>query len=392
MLWVCRAISLVKNNPCIVEENIKLYGGVVLKCSANPIVREAFPMTAPSSITSFREILKCQMILHLVPDALLLVTPAGDIEWVNHRVEPLLGYSIDELKNTPVEALIPPRFREQHQEYQQQYFQKPVLREMGKRKDLFALRKDGREIPVEIMLSPLDKDGENMVLVSIRDVSEWYEAEQNRRLLSAELDHRVRNMLNLILSLTKQSIRNSSSLEVFQDAFIGRISALSEAYQLVSEKSWRPLPIVLIIENAIRPFTDANGLESKESERERTCQIVVEGGENLSLPAKHVQSLSLILHEVFTNSSKYGALTQQEGSIEISWVLTGDASDQLALRVVERGARLNGRRSAGNDSSEGFGLRLIRRVVEFDLEGSFTLDIDNEGYQYEFTFPYAFSL
>lgn len=332
------------------------------------------------------------MILHLVPDALLLVTPAGDIEWVNHRVEPLLGYSTDELKNTPVEALIPPRFREQHQEYQQQYFQKPVLREMGKRKDLFALRKDGTEIPVEIMLSPLDKDGENMVLVSIRDVSEWYEAEQNRRLLSAELDHRVRNMLNLILSLTKQSVRNSSSLEVFQDAFIGRISALSEAYQLVSEKSWKPLPIVLIIENAIRPFTDANGLEGKESECERTCQIVVEGGENLSLPAKHVQSLSLILHEVFTNSSKYGALTQRDGSIEISWVLTGDASDQLALRVVERGARLNGRRSAANDSSEGFGLRLIRRVVEFDLEGSFTLDIDNEGYQYEFTFPYAFSL
>ncbi|MGA1190703.1 MAG: sensor histidine kinase [Bdellovibrionota bacterium] len=348
-------------------------------------------MTMQSADTSIPEILQCQMILHLVPDALLLVTPRGEIQWVNHRVEPLLGYLADELKNTPVEALIPPRFREQHQEYKKHYFEKPVLREMGRRKDLFALRKDGSEIPVEIMLSPLDKDGENMVLVSIRDVSEWYEAEQHRRLLSAELDHRVRNMLNLILSLTKQSLRNASSLEAFQGAFLGRISALSQAYQLVSEQSWKALPIVLIIENAIRPFTDANCFEARGSDRSQKGQIVVEGGENFSLPAKHVQALSLILHEILTNSSKYGALTQKDGSILISWMLTGDVSDQLALRVFERGTQTAVGGLEVRDPSEGFGLRLIRRVVEFDLEGRFTLEIDNDGYQYEFTFPHAFA-
>jgi two-component system CheB/CheR fusion protein len=230
-----------------------------------------------------------------------------------------------------------------------------------------------------------------MVLVSIRDVSEWYEAEQNRRLLSAELDHRVRNMLNLILSLTKQSIRNSSSLEVFQDAFLGRISALSQAYQLVSEQSWKALPIVLIIENAIRPFADANCFEGKESGSRQKGQILIEGGENFSLPAKHVQALSLILHEVLTNSSKYGALTQEDGAIVISWVLTGDLSDQLTLRVLERGAQIDVGHFKGHEPSEGFGLRLIRRVVEFDLEGSMTLEISNDGYQYHFTFPYSFS-
>jgi diguanylate cyclase (GGDEF)-like protein/PAS domain S-box-containing protein len=104
---------------------------------------------------------------------------------VNARAETTFGYRRDELFGKPVEALLPERFREEHQESREEYFRFPRLRAMGDGPDLFALRKDGVEFPVEIMLSPLETEKGTLVSAVIRDLTRRRQAEESVARLAA---------------------------------------------------------------------------------------------------------------------------------------------------------------------------------------------------------------
>jgi PAS domain S-box-containing protein len=114
-----------------------------------------------------------ESILSQAPDALLLVDPAGVIRYANPAVGPLLGYAPEDLQGRPVEDLVPERFRETHVRYRTLFSAAPVAREMAARVvALSARRADGREIPVEIRLAPLESGDGRYVVAAMRDVSE----------------------------------------------------------------------------------------------------------------------------------------------------------------------------------------------------------------------------
>jgi PAS domain S-box-containing protein len=100
-----------------------------------------------------------------------MVDRAGAVVLVNREVERLFGYDRSELLGKPIEALIPHRFREHHPDYRQSFYAEPQTRTMGAGRDLFGLRKDGAEFPVEIGLNPIETEDGLFVLASVVDIS-----------------------------------------------------------------------------------------------------------------------------------------------------------------------------------------------------------------------------
>jgi protein-histidine pros-kinase len=128
-------------------------------------------------------------LLESTPDAIFMVNPTGRIVLANRRAELLFGYEAGELLGRPVEHLLPRRYREGHVGHRSGYFSQPRARSMGAGLELYGLRKDGAEFPVEISLSPLKTDEGMLVMSAIRDISGRKRDEQRfRGLLEAAPD------------------------------------------------------------------------------------------------------------------------------------------------------------------------------------------------------------
>lgn len=122
-----------------------------------------------------------QELFQFAPDAILVVDREGRISQANAQVERFFGYSPQELIGQPVEILIPERFHQSHTSHRAQYTAQPHTRSMGAGLELYGRRKDGTEFPVDIMLSPLQTDGEPLAVAVVRDITDRKHAEEVSR-------------------------------------------------------------------------------------------------------------------------------------------------------------------------------------------------------------------
>jgi PAS domain S-box-containing protein len=145
-----------------------------------------------------REERRAEELLEAAPDAMVVVDQAGRIVLVNAQTEKVFGYPRDEILGRPVEVLIPRRFHERHQGHRTTFFSEPRVRPMGAKLDLFGLRKNGSEFPVEISLSPIQTEKGVLVTSAIRDITERKLVDETRFRLAAI----VESSEDAILSVT----------------------------------------------------------------------------------------------------------------------------------------------------------------------------------------------
>jgi len=120
-------------------------------------------------------------LLEAAPDAMVIVDQEGMIIMVNAQTENVFGYTRGDLFGQHVELLVPTRFRDVHPFHRNQYGKRPRVRPMGADLELYARRKDGTEFPVEISLSPMETEEENLIIAAIRDITERKRAEARFR-------------------------------------------------------------------------------------------------------------------------------------------------------------------------------------------------------------------
>jgi two-component sensor histidine kinase len=189
-----------------------------------------------------------------------------------------------------------------------------------------------------------------------RDLSERKQVEDLQRLLANELNHRVKNTLATVQSIVNQTLRGATDIEVAREAVNARIIALAKAHDLLTERSWAGADIADLVAHAVRPFV--------------TRQINFEGP-SLTISPSQALALSLAVHELATNATKYGALSRPEGRVALRWTVR---DDRLELSWLESGGP-----PVAPPSRRGFGSRLIEVALSRDLDGQTRLEFAPEG-------------
>ena len=113
-----------------------------------------------------------RLVVESAPNAMLMVDQAGQILLVNSETEKLFGYLQEALVGQSVDILVPQRFRGEHSRHREAFFDQPTARAIGAGRDLYAVRKDGTEFPVEIGLSPIQTEEGTFILSTIVDITE----------------------------------------------------------------------------------------------------------------------------------------------------------------------------------------------------------------------------
>jgi PAS domain S-box-containing protein len=198
-----------------------------------------------------------------------------------------------------------------------------------------------------------------------RDITDRKQSEERQKMLAREVDHRAKNLLGLVQATVQ--LTRADTVEDFKAAIGGRLQALSNAHTLLAQSRWEGASLHSLVTEELAPY------RLKGISRARI------DGPEFVLEPKSAQAIAMVLHELTTNAVKYGALSVPSGRLCVEW---SRDETQLVIRWAETGGPL-----VKPPNHEGFGTRIVGRVVKAELAGTLRFDWKRDGLACEIIIP-----
>jgi PAS domain S-box-containing protein len=325
-------------------------------------------------------------VLDSAPDAMIIIDSAGAILFANTQVSALFGFTAAEIVGAPVEVLMPQKYRERHTAHRASFAQHERVRPMGMGLELFGVRKDGSEFPVEISLSPIRQNGELVVAAAIRDVSERKRAERaldearrdaeranlakSRFLATASHDLRQPlQTLGLLNGALRRMIPDTECLDLLreQDQAIDAMSRLLNALLDISKLESGAVKLEL---------TDFDVAPLFDELRRDFTNLAANKGLRLSIdaPRAYVHSDAALVGQVLRNLLSNAIKYTERGSVELRCeprganlrlevrdTGVGIAAEQIAL-IFEEFYQIGISPHSSRDGY-GLGLSIVQRIA-----------------------------
>jgi PAS domain S-box-containing protein len=269
-------------------------------------------------------------------------------QMVGRQPEEVIGQPIAEIMGVQGSTTISP------------YVEKVLRGEQVEYEDEVQFQGVGNRI-LRVVYSPDKTDRGNVEgwIASIIDVTEQKRAETQRNLLTAEVNHRVKNTLATVISVAHQSFKGQKSVDDSILSFENRIQALARTHSRLSDTNWSGAALHTILADEIAPY--------------RAVDNVHIAGPEVVLNPKCAINLGMAFHELATNAAKHGALSVKGGFIRINWSIA-PLDSEVRLSWIESG----GPQVSGSQQS-GFGRLLLEKVLPANLNGAVRLDFHPAG-------------
>lgn len=297
-------------------------------------------------------------------DAIVSKNLDGIITSWNKAAERIFGYSASEAIGQPITLVIP-------QDRQSEEIEILTRIRRGERIDHFETvrrRKDGSLINISLTVSPV-KDANGIIVGAskiARDITEQKRTQEQITVLAREAEHRSKNILSNVQAIINLS--QSDTSESLKEVISGRIQAMANVHSLFVETRWIGAEISAIAKQELAPY-----LQEGHDNR-----IRMQGLQTVLEPTA-AQAIAVVLHELATNASKYGALSNAKGRIGLAWSHSEDR--KLVLRWIELGGP-----KVTAPERKGFGSRLIEGTIR-PLGGEVLFDWRAEGLVCEIAVP-----
>jgi PAS domain S-box-containing protein len=207
------------------------------------------------------------------------------------------------------------------------------------------------------------------VVIVVVDITERRRSEEHIRLLLSEVNHRSKNMLSVVSAIARQT--KAPNQEEFVKRFLGRVQALAASHDLLAKSKWRSIAVSELLGAQLAHFGELIG------------RRILFDGPPLDLSVSGAQCIGMVIHELATNAAKYGALSNQDGWVEIAWQVEKCAEgDRFAISWIELGGP-----PVVTPSHRGFGSTVIKSMAEVSLEGQVQLDFIPSGLWWQLICP-----
>jgi PAS domain S-box-containing protein len=345
----------------IVESRMQLFGdNIVLEANRDITARREIEITLRETDLRLRSLAS---IVESSDDAIVSKSLDGIIASWNKAAERVFGYSAHEAIGQPITLVIPEDRQSEERE---------ILTRIrrGERIDHFETirqRKNGSLIDISLTVSPIrDANGAIVGASKIaRDITEQKRNHKQISVLAREAEHRSKNILSNVQAIINLS--QSDTCESLKEAISGRIQAMANVHSLFVETRWIGAEVSAIAKQEFAPYLN-----------EHDARMRMEGLQTVLEPAA-AQAVAVVLHELATNASKYGALSNAKGEIRLTWSRSEDGL--LMLRWTELGGP-----SVNAPERKGFGSRLIEGTIS-QLGGKVLFDWRAEGLFCEIAVP-----
>jgi PAS domain S-box-containing protein len=285
----------------------------------------------------------------------------GRFQSCNPAFSAMLGYTEEEFKKLAIADLQHPDDRDMNLDEVRRLVEDRIPSfEISSR----HLRKDGKVVWVHKHVSLLrDASGKpTSIIALVTDITERKRQEEQIKLLMSEVNHRSKNLLALVLAIARQTA--ATSADDFIDRFQERILALTVSQDLLVRNKWKGVHLDKLARSQLAHFNDLIGTRIKIS------------GPPLLISAFAAQTLGMALHELATNAGKYGALSTDGGSVEVTWRVenTEGVGGTFLMSWRESGGPI-----VEAPACNGFGSTVIGQMAEMSLNGTVDLDYASSG-------------